>query len=102
MSDQIASDKGYYKVTGGTAPKKPGILPRTGHLDSLGREKRPEQFPVQLKANLTEAMAARLARVCQCLGIPPGIAARNAIVHYVFMQERALGIAPQHRGNSNA
>jgi hypothetical protein len=64
--------------------------------------KRPEQYRAQLKVNITEATAFRLRRVCQCLGIPDGIAARNAIVHYVVMQERALGIAPQRQGDGNA
>jgi hypothetical protein len=102
MSDQTTSDEGYHKVPGGTAPRTAGQPQRTERLDKLGRVKRPEQYPIQLKVNITEATAVRLSRVCQCLGIPNGIAARNAIVHYVFMQERALGIAPRHQGDGNA
>jgi hypothetical protein len=99
---QTASDEGYHSVPSGTAPRTAGQSPRTERLDTLGRVKRPQQYPAQIKINVTEVTAARLGRICQYLGIPPGIAARNAIVHYVFMQERALGIAPQHRGNGNA
>jgi hypothetical protein len=49
------------------------------------------QYPIQLKVNLSPAMAASLKKVCRRLGMPEGIGARIAIAQFLAQQD------PQYR-----
>jgi len=53
--------------------------------------RRPVQYPVQLKVNISPRMDIFLKRVCQRLGIPEGIGARIAIAQFIEAHERGYG-----------
>src|SRR5262245_18336916 len=53
--------------------------------------RRPVQYPVQLKVNISPQMDISLRRVCQRLGIPEGIGARIAIAQFIEAHERGYG-----------
>jgi len=52
---------------------------------------RPVLYPVRLRVNIYEVMAASLQRVCKRWGIPEGIGARIAITQFLAQQD------PQYR-----
>ena len=67
-----------------------GVPGTNGATATRGR--RPIKYPVQLRVNINNAMAASMKRVCQRLGIPEGIGARIAISQFLSQQD------PQYKG----
>ena len=79
-----------------TSTSPQGPAPRSNGPAPKARGSRPVKYPIQLKVNITQAMAASLQRVCQRWGVPEGIGARIAITHFLTQQD------PQYRGDGNA
>lgn len=71
------------------APRPNGAPVKGGGLEAIkinvGR--RPVRYPIQLRVNVSPAMAASLQRVCQGWGIPEGIGARIAITQFLAQQD---------------
>jgi hypothetical protein len=89
--DPQSMDHGGRRVPVDTSP--PPQRPAPGHNGPpiKARGSRPVQYPIQLKVNLSPAMAASLKKVCRHLGMPEGIGARIAIAQFLAQQD------PQYR-----
>ena len=72
-----------------------GPAPRSNGRAVKRKASRPVKYPVQLKVNINQAMAASLQRVCQRWGVPEGIGARIAITQFLAQQD------PQYRGEGH-
>jgi hypothetical protein len=72
------------------APSPPPLRPAPGTKEA--KKTRPVRYPVQLRVNINEQMAASLQRVCRRWGVPEGIGARIAITQFLAQQD------PQYRG----
>ena len=92
-TSRIEAEKGQGSqrrpVDTSTSPQGPA--PGTNGPAPRARGSRPVKYPIQLKVNITQAMAASLQRVCQRWGVPEGIGARIAIMQFLSQQD------PQYR-----
>ena len=73
-------------VAPSTSPQSPS--PRTNGPPVKAKSGRPVKYPIQLKVNISPAMAASLQRVCLRWGVPEGIGARIAITQFLAQQDR--------------
>jgi hypothetical protein len=88
-TDPQSVDHGSRRAPVDTSP--PPQPPAPGHNGPpiKARGSRPVQYPIQLKVNLSPAMAASLKKVCRRLGMPEGIGARIAIANRLREMENA-------------
>src|SRR5215472_2455279 len=96
-SREVERQQGSLRRPADTATSPQGLAPGSNGAAPKARGSRPVKYPIQLKVNITQAMAASLQRVCQRWGVPEGIGARIAITQFLAQQD------PQYRGgNGNA
>src|SRR5262245_11779026 len=93
---EATGDQGPQRPTVGPSTKPEGPAPRANGPAVKAKASRPVRYPIQLKVNINQAMAASLQRVCLRWGIPEGIGARIAITQFLGHQD------PQYRGDGNA
>src|SRR5262245_57429877 len=84
-------EQGYPRPPAAPSAGAQGPAPGSNGPAAKAKGRRPVQYPVQLKVNISPRMDISLKRICQRLGIPEGIAARIAIAQFVDFHERGQG-----------
>src|SRR5262249_44398704 len=90
-STETERDQGPHRPPAGPVASPQGPAPGSKGPAIKTKGRRPVQYPVQLKVNISPRMDISLKRICQRLGIPEGIAARIAIAQFVDAHERGYG-----------
>src|SRR5262245_33356498 len=91
MPGPTEQEQGYPRPPAAPAASPPSPTPRAEGPAAKAKGRRPVQYPVQLKVNISPRMDISLRRICQRLGIPEGIGARIAIAQFIEAHERGYG-----------
>src|SRR5262245_22402242 len=92
---EAAREQGSRKAPAAPSTSPQGPAPGANGPVIKARGSRPVRYPIQLKVNINQVMAASLQRVCQRWGVPEGIGARIAITQFLTQQDR------EYRGDGN-
>ena len=92
---EAVREQGSRKVPAGPSTGPQGPAPGTNGPATKAGGRRPVQYPIQLKVNLSQAQYESLTRVSRRWGIPEGIGARIAITQFLSHQD------PQYRVDGN-
>src|SRR5215468_8551749 len=90
-STETERDQGSHRHPAAPSASPQGPAPGVKGPAIKAKGRRPVQYPVQLKVNISPQMNISLRRVCQRLGIPEGIGARIAIAQFLDLQDPKYG-----------
>src|SRR5262249_25221319 len=88
MPLETEGGQGPLRTPAGPSTRSQGPAPRANGPTIKARGSRPVRYPIQLKVNINQVMAASLQRVCMRWGIPEGIGARIALTQFLAQQDR--------------